>query len=63
LIDGFLQEKINISENGISRRVSKLEVILSQLMIQAMAGKKGATETLLFYQSHFAKRNNRWKMH
>jgi len=55
LIDGFLQEKINISENGISRRVSKLEAILSQLVVQATAGKKGATEALLFLSVSFRK--------
>ena len=59
LIDDFFHENVNVPEKGVTRRMSKLEVILRQLLSQAGAGKKGALEVLMLYQAHFAKRNTR----
>jgi hypothetical protein len=56
LIDDFFAAKTKIVENGMSRRATNFEVILLQLSSKAMAGHKGAMNTLLRYQQFAASR-------
>jgi hypothetical protein len=57
MIDEFFAGEIDIVENGMSRRVSKLEAILLQLWIKAMSGTKRAANVLLQYQAFAARRS------
>ncbi len=47
LLDEALKERVTVSENGRRRKVSKLEVILTQLVNTAAKGDHRATRLLL----------------
>jgi hypothetical protein len=57
LIDDFFASKIDIVEQGVSRRISALEAIVLQLWRHAVAGSKRATNVLLQYQAFAARRS------
>jgi Family of unknown function (DUF5681) len=68
LIDAAFEARIDIVENGASRRVSVFEAILLQLWCKEMAGDKRATTVRLKYQefgaSQWPRRHRdriRWK--
>jgi hypothetical protein len=57
IIDTLLREKMDISENGVSRRVSVFEAILLQILIKELSGNKAATNLRLKFQEQFRQRN------
>jgi hypothetical protein len=57
LIDAAFAEKIDIVQNGESRRVSVFEAILMQLWIKEMSGEKRAIAVRLQYQEFVASRD------
>src|SRR5476651_1528755 len=49
MIDGFFSTEIWVTENGVRRRCSTFEAIVSQLCIKADAGNRRAARALLRY--------------
>jgi len=62
MIEEFFDEKIDITENGVTRRGTNLEAIITQLT-QSMADKKGAAEVLQLYLTYLVNRSSRGKAH
>ena len=59
IIEQALRQKINITENGMSRCVSVFEAILLQIVIKEMSGDKRATNLRLKFQEHFPNNQNK----
>jgi hypothetical protein len=57
IIDSLLRQKMDISENGVSRRVTVFEAILLQISNKELSGNKQATNLRLKLQEHFPARN------
>ena len=51
LIDQIWREPISIVEDGVPRRVTMLEAILSQLMLKELSGDRRAAAARLKYQA------------
>ena len=58
MIDAFFARQVEISEQGIPRRVTNFEAIILQLWIKAVAGNKRAMNVLLKYQEFAAARGS-----
>ena len=54
IINDALEDKIEIAENGVARRVSVFEAIALQLWIKATSGNGRALAVLLAYLKHFS---------
>ena len=57
IIDKLLAQKIDILENGVSRRVTMFEAILIQIWNKELSGNKRAMDLRLKYQEHFASKD------
>jgi hypothetical protein len=57
IIDKLLRDKIDPTENGVSRRVTVFEAILLQILIKEMSGDKRAANLRLKLQEYFPVRD------
>lgn len=54
IVDELLENKIEIFESGVARRVSVFEAIALQLWIKATSGDRRALAVLLSYHEYFS---------
>ena len=54
IIHDAFEEKIDIAENGVARRVSVFEAIALQLWLKATSGDRRALSVLFSYLKHFS---------